>query len=98
MALDVVLISVIIQILFRKEKLVIKQNKIVNTHKYFFFSTKHNEIFKKDIETIEVTENPATGRYFVAIISESNTIAFGVKMNIKTLEWIKKFLIHEIVK
>ena len=92
------MILTIIQILFRKEKLVIKQNKIVNTHKYFLFSTKHNEIFKKDIEAIEVTENPATGRFFVAIISEDNTITFGGKMNIKTLEWIKKFLIHEIVK
>ena len=53
---------------------------------------------KKDIEAIEVTENPATGRYFVSIISGDNTITFGSKMSIKDLQWIKKFLIHEIVK
>ncbi len=92
------IIFVAVQILFRKEKLVIKKHKIVNTHKYMFFSTKHNEIFKKDIEAIEVTENPATGRYFVSVISEDNTITFGAKMSIKDLQWIKRFLIHEIIK
>ncbi|MBE6444276.1 MAG: hypothetical protein E7020_06415 [Alphaproteobacteria bacterium] len=95
-ALSIIFIAV--QILFRKEKLVIKKHKIVNTHKYMLFSTKHNEIFKKDIEAIEVTENPATGRYFVSVISEDNTITFGAKMSIKDLQWIKRFLIHEIIK
>lgn len=95
-ALAIVIIS--IQILFRKEKLVIKKHKIVNTHKYMLFSTKHNEMMKKDIESIEVTENPLTGRYYVSIISDSNTITFGAKMNIQDLQWIKKFLIHEIIR
>ncbi len=94
----IMIIAVAIQILFRKEKLVIKKHKIVNTHKYMLFSTKHNEIFKKDIEAIEVTENPVTGRYFVSVISEDNTITFGAKMAIKDLQWIKRFLIHEIIK
>lgn len=97
-AAGIIAIVIAIQILFRKEKLVIKKHKIVNTHKYMLFSTKHNEIMKKDIEAIEVTENPATGRYFVSVISEDNTITFGAKMSIKDLQWIKKFLIHEIVK
>ena len=62
------------------------------------FSTKHNEMMKKDIEAIEVTENPLTGRYYVSIISDNNTITFGAKMAIKDLQWIKKFLIHEIIR
>lgn len=94
----IILIVVAIQILFRKEKLVIKKHKIVNTHKYMLFSTKHKEMLKKDIEAIEVTENPSTGRYFVSIISEDNTITFGAKMPIKDLQWIKRFLVHEIIK
>ena len=96
--IGVILIAVIVQILFRKEKLVLKKHKIVETHKYLLFSTKHNEIMKNDIEAIEVTENPATGRYFVSIISEDNLITFGSKMAISDLLWIKRFLIHEIVK
>ncbi len=94
----ILVIFVAVQILFRKEKLVIKKHKIVNTHKYMLFSTKHNEIMKKDIEAIEVSKNPATGRFFVSIISEDNTITFGAKMAIKDLQWIKRFLIHEIVR
>jgi hypothetical protein len=41
--------------------------------------------------------NPVTGRYFVSIISEDNTITFGAKMAIKDLQWIKRFVIHEII-
>ena len=85
-------------ILFRKEKIVIKRYKIVNTHKYMLFSTKHDELPKEAIEAIEITENPATGRYFVAIIAEDKTITFGAKLPIADLRWIKKFLIHEIIK
>ena len=85
-------------ILFRKEKLVLKKNKIVHTHKYMLYSTKHNEIFKDDIESIDVTQNPASGRYFVSIISEGKTITFGAKLNIDDLRWIKKFLIHDVIR
>ncbi len=92
-----IIIVAAVQVLFRKEKLVIKKNKIVNTHKYMLFSTKHNQMFKKDIEEIEVTQNPATGRFFVSIISDDNTITFGAKLPIEDLKWIKSFLIHEII-
>lgn len=84
--------------LFRKDKLIIKKDKIVNTHKYMLFSTKHDEIKKSEIETIEVSFNPATERYFVAIISDSKTIIYGKKLPIEDLKWVKKFLINEIVK
>lgn len=93
-----ILIIAAIFILFRKEKIVIKRYKIVNTHKYMLFSTKHDELPKEAIEAIEITENPATGRYFVAIIAEDKTITFGAKLPIADLRWIKKFLIHEIIK
>ena len=85
-------------VLFRKEKLVLKKHKVVHTHKYMLFSTKHDEIMKEDIESVEVTENPASGRFFVSLISENKTIAFGAKLPISDLQWIKKFLIHEIIK
>lgn len=97
-AVCLVVIVVMVQVLFRKEKLVIKRHKIVNTHKYMLFSTKHNQIMKKDIEAVEITENPATGRCFVSIISDDNTITFGAKLKVKELRWLKRFLVHEIIK
>ncbi len=93
-----VFIVVLLLILFRKEKLVLKRNKIVHTYKYMLFSTKHNQINKKDIEGVNINENPATGRYYVSIFSNDNTITFGAKLAIKDLRWLKRFLIHEIVK
>ena len=93
-----VAITAAVFILFRKEKLVLKKHKIVHTHKYMLFSTKHDEIAKDEIESIEVTENPASGRFFVSIISDNKTIAFGAKLPIEDLRWIKRFLIHEVIK
>ncbi len=94
----VLLIVISIFILFRKEKIVIKPHKIVNTHKYMLFSTKHDEMAKNDIEAIEITENPVSGRFYVAIHSGEKTIGFGSKLPIDDLRWIKKFLVHEIIK
>lgn len=85
-------------VLFRKDKLVIKKDKIVNTHKYMLFSTKHDEMKIDDIESVDVTVNPVTGRYFVAIASAEKTIIFGKKLPINDLKWVKKFLINEIIK
>ena len=76
----------------------IKKDKIVNTHKYMLFSTKHDEIPKTAIEAIDITENPASGRYFVSVISDEKSITFGAKLPIKDLRWVKKFLIHEVIK
>ncbi len=85
-------------VMFRKEKLVLKKDKIVNTHKYFLFSTKHDEIFKQDIKGIYVTLNPATERYFVTITSSEKNIIFGKKLPIADLKWIKSFLIEQIIQ
>ncbi len=85
-------------VLFRKDKLVLKKDKIVNTHKYMLFQTKHDEIMKDDIEAIDVTVNPATERYFVTITSDDKTIIFGKKLPMNDLKWVKKFLINEIIK
>lgn len=85
-------------VMFRKEKLVVKKDKIVNTHKYFLFSTKHDEIFKQDIKGIYVTFNPATERYFVTITSSEKNILFGKKLPIADLKWIKNFLVEKIIQ
>lgn len=84
--------------LFRKDKIVLKKDKIVIVHKFMLFSRKNNEMQKNDVEAIEVTANPATGRCFLAIISDNKTVIFGKKLPIEELRWVKKFLINEIIK
>ena len=84
-------------VLFRKDKIVVKKDKIVLVHKFMLFSRKNTEIMKKDIEAVDVTVNPATGRYFLSIISDERTAVFGKKIPIEELRWVKKFLINEVV-
>ena len=83
--------------LFRKDKIVVKRDKIVIVHKFMLFSRKNNEIKKADIEAVEVTVNPATGRYYLSNISDNRTAIFGKKIPIEDLRWVKKFLINEVV-
>ncbi len=91
------LISFALFVVLRKDKLVIKKDKIVNTHKYLLFSTKHQEIAKNDIKGIYVTLNPLTGRYFLTITSEEKNIIFGKKLPINDLKWIKNYLIQNLI-
>jgi len=86
-----------IAFLLTKEKLVLKKYKIINVHK-FIFSRKKDEIDKVNIEAVDVTLNPATGRHYIAIISDKKTIIFGKKLPIEDLRWLKNFLLYELSK
>ena len=97
MALLVLFVIVAVFVLLRKDKLVLKKDKVVHVHKFMLFSRKNDEMKKADIEEINVTLNPVTGRYFVSLISDDKNIIFGKKLPIDDLRWVKKFLIHQIV-
>lgn len=97
-AVSIFIIAASIFALFRKDKIVLKKDKIVIVHKFMLFSRKNDEIQKNDIESVEVTVNPATGRCFLAIVSDDKTVIFGKKVPVEELRWVKKFLINEIVK
>jgi len=92
-----ILTIVAVASLLNKEKLVLKKYKIVNVHK-FIFSYKKDEIDKTNIEAVDVTINPATGRHYIAIISDEKTIIFGKKLPIGDLRWLKNFLLYELSK
>lgn len=95
---SLLIIGISIFALFRKDKIVLKKDKIVLVHKFMLFSRKNDEIQKNDIEDVEVAMNPASGRYFLSIVSDDKTVIFGKKLPIEELRWVKKFLINEIVK
>lgn len=85
-------------VLFRKDKIVIKPHKIIIVHKFMLFSHKDNEVSKDDVESVDVTLNPATERYFVTITSDAKTLVFGKKLPIEDLRWVKLFLVNEIIR
>lgn len=84
--------------LFRKDKIVIKAKKIVIVHKFPLGNFKKDEIQKNDIEAIVVTENPATGRYFLSLTSDEKSVIFGKKLPIEDLNWVRKYLINNIIQ
>ena len=83
---------------FRRDKIAVKKEKLVIVHKFPLHNFKNDEILKNDIEAIEVTENPATGRFFLSIYSNSKNIVFGKKLPIKDLQWVRAFLINDIIR
>ena len=83
---------------FRRDKIAIKKDKLVIVHKFPLRNFKNDELFKKDIEAIEVTENPATGRSFLSIYSNSKMVIFGKKLSLQDLQWVRAFLINDIIK
>ncbi len=84
--------------LFTKDKIVIKPNKLIIIHKTFFFSRKKYELMKDEIEAVDVAFSPVSERNFLAIIGGEKTLVFGKKLPAKDLDWIREFLIHDIVK
>lgn len=87
-----------VALLFRRDKIAVKKAKLVLVHKFPLLNFKNNEIFKDDIEAIEVEENPATGRHFLAIYSKNKSVVFGKKLPLNTLVWVQNFLIDNVIK
>lgn len=83
---------------FRRDKIAVKKDKLVIVHKFPLRNFKNDELLKKDIEAIEVTENPATGRSFLSIYSNSKMVIFGKKLPLQDLQWVRAFLINDIIK
>ncbi len=77
-----------------KEKVVIKQHKIIHIKKCMGFSRKSSELLKKDIEAIIVAYSPQTNRHYVALYTDTKVMVVGKKLKLEELQWIAKFLIH----
>ncbi|MDD4557200.1 MAG: hypothetical protein PHE89_07785 [Alphaproteobacteria bacterium] len=84
--------------LFRKDKIVIKKDKVIVVHKFWLFSRKHDEMQKSDIVWVDVAYNPALNRNFLVVYSLKDSMVFGKKLPINDLKWVRNLLIREILK
>lgn len=84
--------------LFKREKIVIKDGRIILIYNFFFISRKNEEVSIEQLKDIEVLHNPLSSRFYLALISQYKVAVFGSKMPLEYLRWIKKFLIREILK
>ena len=96
--IGLMIVLIAVWLLCRKDKIVIKLHKVIIVHKFMLFSHKNNEINKNDIESVDVSFDPSTERYFVSISSEAKTMVFGKKLPLTDLKWVKAYLINDIIR
>ncbi len=84
-------------LMFRKDKIVIKDNKLILVHKFLFLSAKEY-IHLDKIRDIQVVYNPASDSYYLAIITDDNMLAFGKSTPVEGLQWARDFIIYMMVK
>lgn len=78
-------------ILFRREKIVIKRNKLFIYHKGFLSYKKAYEIEKEDIKFIEIINEK-----FLIILSDKNDLFFEDCLTENNAKWIRNVLIREL--
>lgn len=98
LAIATIVLALLMMALFKKDKLVIKENRLILVHKFMLISRKADETKLSDIQDIQVVYNPYNERYYLSIVSSNRIIAFGRKMPIECLQWVRDFIIYEIMK
>ena len=87
-----------LMLMTKRDKLIIKPDKVILMHRFAFFCIKAEEIYKNKIEEVDIICNPASGRSYIAIISDDKSIIMGKKMPLPDLRWLKQYIINELIK
>ena len=97
-AISFAIIMYSLMLMTKRDKLIIKPDKVVLFHKYVFFSLKEQEIYKDKIKEVDIICNPASGRSYIAIISDDQTMVVGKKMPLADMRWLRQYIICELIK
>lgn len=77
--------------------IILARNKVILFKKSLFFKVYKGIIHINDIKGIDINYIPTLNRYYLAIISNQETLIFGEKMPAQDLRWIRAVLIGEII-
>ena len=83
--------------LFTKDIIILAHDQIIIFRKIGFLKIRDGVINFKDIKGIDINYTPTADRYFLAIISDKNTIFIGSKLPVEGLRWIRSVIINEII-
>lgn len=83
--------------LFIKDIIILAHNQIIVFRKIGLLKIRDGIIDLKDIKGIDINYTPTADRYFLAIISDKNTIFIGNKLPVDGLRWIRSVIINEII-
>ena len=97
LALVALIIIYAVLTLLSSDIILIAKNKIVLFHKTLFMRIYRGIIHIPDIKGIDINYIPTLNRYYLAVVSNQETLVFGQKMPVKDLRWLRALLISEIV-
>lgn len=98
LGLIILLLAFLWLVLLQQDKIVIKENKLILVHKFLLISRKDDETKLNAIKDVTVTYDPATDRYYLAVIGRDRVLAFGKKMPVEDLQWVRDFIISEAIR
>ncbi|MBR2273557.1 MAG: hypothetical protein IJ864_01820 [Alphaproteobacteria bacterium] len=55
------------------------------------------DISVQQIENVELSFNPTSGRYSLAVISDNSVLSFGSRLPVADLLWLKDFVIRKLI-
>ena len=82
-----------IGLMFKKDKIVIKDGRVILVHKILFVSRKKYAPLDR-IRDIRVVYDPAADRYYLAVITDTDMLAFGRSVPVEALQWTRDFIIY----
>ena len=86
-----------IGLMFKKDKIVLKDGRLILVHKFLFISNKEYADLGR-IRDIQAVYNPAADSYYLAIITDDNMLAFGRGVPTEALQWIRDFVIYAMTR
>ena len=96
-AAAVLLAVLFIGLMFKKDKIVLKDGRLILVHKFLFISNKEYADLSR-IRDIQAVYNPAADSYYLAIITDDNMLAFGRGVPTEALQWIRDFVIYAMTR
>lgn len=84
--------------LFKKQKIEIKNHHIRNIYSWPLFRIRTKKIKFDNVEAVDVVTTNGGLSYYLAITSDDVTIHFGKKASLENLNWTRAFLINELSK
>lgn len=77
--------------------IIITRSQLIVFRKIGILKIRDGIINLKDIKGLDINYTPTTNRYFMAIVSDKNTMFIGNKLPVKGLRWIRSIIINEII-
>ncbi len=96
--IEILAIIIPLMMLFKRQKLVIKLDKVVAIDKWPLGLEGKVKLPKEHIEAVDIVYDHKKEQPYISISSDDKAAHFGKKLPIETLQWVREFLIHYLAR